>query len=99
MNRTRIAAAAAAVAAAWTGTILTAQTTPAGVTTRTPIKHVVVLFQENRPFDHYFGTYPRAENRSGETPFYAKGNTPSVNGYTYDLLHNNPNLVQPFRVS
>src|SRR5919204_4646859 len=30
--------------------------------TATPIKHVVVIFQENRSFDHYFGTYPRATN-------------------------------------
>ena len=26
--------------------------------TRTPIKHLVVIFQENVSFDHYFGTYP-----------------------------------------
>ena len=26
--------------------------------TYTPIKHVVVIFQENVSFDHYFGTYP-----------------------------------------
>ena len=25
------------------------------------IKHVVVIMQENRSFDHYFGTYPGAE--------------------------------------
>ena len=24
----------------------------------TPIKHLVVIFQENVSFDHYFGTYP-----------------------------------------
>ncbi len=30
--------------------------------TNTPIKHVVVLFQENISFDHYFGTYPYATN-------------------------------------
>src|SRR5580693_4646534 len=28
----------------------------------TPIKHVVVLFNENVSFDHYFGTYPTAAN-------------------------------------
>ena len=28
----------------------------------TPIKHVVVIFQENVSFDHYFGTYPYAAN-------------------------------------
>ena len=26
--------------------------------TNTPIKHLVVIFQENVSFDHYFGTYP-----------------------------------------
>jgi phospholipase C len=31
----------------------------------TPIKHVVVIFQENVSFDHYFGTYPQAANTSG----------------------------------
>src|SRR5262249_18901454 len=28
---------------------------------RAPIDHVVVLFLENRPFDHLFGTYPGAD--------------------------------------
>ena len=30
--------------------------------TTTPIKHVIVIFQENVSFDHYFGTYPVAAN-------------------------------------
>jgi phospholipase C len=34
----------------------------AAVPTTTPIKHVVVLFDENISFDHYFGTYPFATN-------------------------------------
>jgi len=29
--------------------------------TRTPIKHLVVLVQENHSFDNYFGTYPGAD--------------------------------------
>ncbi len=29
--------------------------------TRTPIKHVIVIMQENRSFDSYFGTYPGAD--------------------------------------
>ena len=45
----------------------------------TPIKHLVVIFQENVSFDHYFGTYPSAANTSGQ-PFYAKPGTPTVNG-------------------
>ena len=28
--------------------------------TRVPIDHVIVLFLENRSFDHLFGTYPGA---------------------------------------
>ena len=47
--------------------------------TTTPIKHLVVIFQENVSFDHYFGTYPKATNTSGEL-FKAAKNTPSVNG-------------------
>ena len=37
-----------------------------GPSTRTPIKHLVVIFQENVSFDHYFGTYPNAQNLPGE---------------------------------
>ena len=37
--------------------------------TTTPIKHLVVIFQENVSFDHYFGTYPNAANPAGEPPF------------------------------
>ena len=41
----------------------------AAFATATPIKHVVVIFQENVSFDHYFATYPVAQNNVGETPF------------------------------
>src|ERR1700681_780096 len=48
--------------------------------TATPIKHLVVIFQENVSFDHYFGTYPFAQNNAGETPFKASQRTPkSIN--------------------
>jgi|SRR5581483_7290103 len=63
-----------------------------------PIKHVVVIFQENVSFDHYFGTYPFAANSDGQ-PFHAAKNTPSVNGLNIGLLTHNPNSVQPFRLS
>ena len=66
--------------------------------TATPIKHVVVIFQENVSFDHYFGTYPVAQNPDGEPPFWAAPNTPSVNGLSGGLLTNNPNLANPFRL-
>src|SRR6202049_3188937 len=60
--------------------------------TTTPIQHLVVIFQENVSFDHYFGTYPSALNPAGEPKFKAAANTPTVNGLTNALLHNNPNL-------
>jgi phospholipase C len=31
-----------------------------GSGTSSPIKHIIVIMQENRSFDHYFGTYPGA---------------------------------------
>ncbi len=70
-----------------------------GSSTKTPIKHVVVIFQENVSFDHYFGTYPHAANLDGETPFHAKGDTPRANTLeAAGLLTNNPNKANPFRI-
>jgi phospholipase C len=65
--------------------------------TTTPIKHLVVIFQENVSFDHYFGTYPKATNTDGES-FTAKAGTPSVNGLSKSLLLINPNGVNPQRL-
>jgi phospholipase C len=61
--------------------------------TTTPIKHLVVIFQENVSFDHYFGTYPHATNPAGEPRFSASPGTPSVNGLSGALLTLNPNLL------
>lgn len=66
--------------------------------TTTPIKHVVVIFQENVSFDHYFATYPRATNPKDEPRFVAREGTPTVNGLSGSLLSNNPNQVNPFRL-
>ena len=82
--------------------------------TATPIKHLVVIFQENVSFDHYFGTYPQAANPAGQPVFTAAAETPWVNGYLANttLLTNNPNttsaanlktsvapeLMNPFRI-
>ena len=52
----------------------------AALTTTTPIKHLVVIFQENVSFDHYFGTYPTATNPTGEPEFTAAAGTPTVHG-------------------
>jgi phospholipase C len=68
--------------------------------TKTPIKHVVIIFQENESFDHYFGTYPVAKNPRGESLFRPLPNTPSVNGLNRGLRIRNPNGTgaQPFRL-
>src|ERR1700749_414156 len=73
----------------------------------TPIQHLVVIFDENESFDHYFGTYPYAANSDGTT-FTAKKGTPTVNGLYKSLtstgpvgplLTSNPNGLNPTRVT
>ncbi|MDE3157132.1 MAG: alkaline phosphatase family protein [Acidobacteriota bacterium] len=80
---------------------------PARAEAAAPIEHLVVIFDENVSFDHYFGTYPDAANPPGEPPFHAAPGTPSVNGLSGALLTRNPNAlntangtgaVNPFRL-
>src|SRR6266436_639166 len=83
--------------------------------TATPIEHLVVIFQENVSFDHYFATYPFAANTDGTT-FNPADGTPSITGLgtlvggvpTGVLLTNSPNKgnlanapnnINPFRLS
>jgi phospholipase C len=75
--------------------------------TATPIRHLVVIFDENVSFDHYFGTYPYAPNPAGEPAFHARPGTPTVNGLysgitragpTGPRLTRNPNLSNPVRL-
>jgi phospholipase C len=76
------------------------QTTTTPPATTTPIQHVVVIYQENVSFDHYFGTYPVAANSNPSEPvFTAAPNTPSINGLSGPLLTNNPNAAQPIRLT
>lgn len=58
---------------------------------RKDIRHIVVLYQENESFDHYFGAYPYALNPPGEPAFVPLPNTPKVDGFTKELLLGNPN--------
>ena len=95
------------------GAALSCMSAFAAAATTTPIQHVIVLFQENVSFDHYFGTYPNAANNAGETSFTgvsapaftAKSNTPTVNGLPANLLSENPNFdtagnrANPFRLT
>jgi phospholipase C len=69
------------------------------------LEHLVIIFDENVSFDHYFGTYPKAANpkpdANGKTEpqFDAKPHTPQVNGlYGEGFWTNNPNSKDPFRL-
>jgi phospholipase C len=78
-----------------------ANTTTTSSPTSMPIKHLVVIFQENIPFDHYFGTYPHASNPTGQPIFRPSVNNTSIdinNLITSGQISNNPNLVKPFRL-
>jgi phospholipase C len=80
------------------------------VTSAQVIKHVVVIYNENVSFDHYFGTYPNAANLSSDAnKFTAAVGTPTnIANYVSspDLLTANPNLniangassTNPFRL-
>ncbi len=78
------------------------------VSAQSNIQHIVVIFQENVSFDHYFATYPNALNLAGEVPFNALAGTPAIDGVSGSLMHNNPNATNkyngdgatnPFRLS
>ena len=81
---------------------------PGDPVTTTPIKHVIVIFQENVSFDHYFATYPFAANITAAEPVFAEASdTPAVNGLLTGPAAppNNPTLnvagtgtIQPFRL-
>jgi phospholipase C len=69
---------------------------PNSLKTKTPIKHLVVIFNENISFDHYFGSYPNALNPEGEPVFEPNKNTPRDTNNLLSsptLLDNNPNLT------
>jgi phospholipase C len=86
-------AAGATGATGATGAAGSAGDAAAAYATQTPIKHLVVIFQENVSFDHYFATYPTATNPSGEPKFTASSSTPTtINTLaSAGLLTTNPN--------
>lgn len=63
------------------------------------IRHIVVIFQENASFDHYFGTYPSAANPPGQPQFHAARGTPQVNVIPPVLMTANPNGANPQRLN
>jgi phospholipase C len=93
-----VLAVATVVAALGVTQTATAASHGGASSTATPIKHLVVIFDENISFDHYFGTYPHALNPPGEPAFHAAPDTPTVNGLTPALLADNPNSANPQRL-
>ncbi|HZT34875.1 MAG TPA: alkaline phosphatase family protein, partial [Nitrososphaera sp.] len=63
--------AASLIAAAAVTPIVFGQTSAAEAKNpqKSKIQHVVVIFQENVSYDHYFATYPNATNPHGEPAF------------------------------
>jgi phospholipase C len=71
------------------------------------LKHIVIIFNENVSYDHYFATYPNAPNDAGGAPFYPMSGTPTPNNLVtpldptsnftaitgVDLLNTNPTLA------
>ncbi len=75
-----------------------------GAATATPIKHVVVIFQENVSFDHYFGTYPNAANTDGQRFHASPRHRHRCNGLSSGAAdqqpeHGRPNTANPQRLS
>jgi phospholipase C len=95
MHRPSIPRVAAGLALACAGAAQAADA-PDALATATPIKHLVVLFDENVSFDHYFATYPQAANPPGEPAFQAPAATPAVDNLRHGhLLDANPNAANP----
>jgi phospholipase C len=60
---------------------------------RRKIKYVFVIYQENRSFDSYFGTFPGADG-----PYSAK--PASIPGFSQELINTDGTLttIEPFRI-
>jgi phospholipase C len=97
-SRRAVVVGVGATLAAGAGWLSLARASSPAAPAATPIEHLVVIFDENVSFDHYFGTYPNAANPAGEPPFTADAGTPAVHGLTNALLHGNPNGVDPQRI-
>ncbi|MET7934979.1 alkaline phosphatase family protein [Streptomyces sp. NPDC005322] len=97
----RWGALAGAAALATVGGVAPAWAAPArhGPDTATPVKHLVVLFDENVSFDHYFATYPKAANTDGTRFTPAKDTPKNIDTLAHaGLLKKNPNLYKPKRL-
>jgi len=83
-----------AVVAIWMLSLEPSTISKAQLATKTSnqIQHLVVIFQENVSFDHYFATYPVTTKPPGEPAFTVRrkplSSQGSVNGLSPGLLNN-----------
>ena len=61
--------------------------------TATPIQHVVVIFQENVSFDHYFASYPNAAGFVAQPGTHRRKST-RANANTRTIAAINPRNVR-----
>ena len=61
---------------------------PVGATPSLPIKHIIIIMQENRSFDEYFGTYPGID---GIPQGVRLSTSPGSNEYVSPYLETNTN--------
>jgi len=87
------------------GVILFFGNLPTASPTQTnPIKHIIVIIQENHTYDNYFGTYPNANGLNPNVglpiepnsdkkvyPFHIENSTPTI-----DLTHNREPALEAF---
>ena len=68
----------------------------AAAQTATPIKHLVIIFNENVSFDHYFATYPEGDQPAGRAGFHCgcPARRAVNNLATANLLTQQPELYQ-----
>jgi phospholipase C len=77
---------ASCIVAAWASLAAGSSAATAAAPTATPIRHLIVLMQENHSFDNYFGTYPGADG-------IPAGTCMPLNPFDDD-----PACVEPFRL-
>jgi phospholipase C len=86
------ALAAATACGSVSGTSPTSGSTPTSIPTGIhKIAHVIVIMQENRSFDHYFGTYPGANGfPASNGHFTVCINDPATGQCVYPFYNSNP---------
>lgn len=101
----KLSAGAGVAAAAWSGLLRQALAVEANNATRSikDVKHIVILMQENRSFDHYFGTMKGVRGfgdrfpiplETGQRAFYQSDGQKIISPYRADRRTSNAALIK-----